>query len=498
MEERERPSFSAARKWLFSLHFLLTLGGLLAMLAMLNYLAARHYGRFDWSAASRIELSPLTERVLAGLTNDIKVIIYFDRDEPLYHSVAGLLKEYKLRTPRLSVETVDYRHDPAKATLIQATYKFTGTGQKNFILFDGNGRLRVVEQKLLSDLDLSALTSGQSREVRRTHFRGEMEFTSAILSVSNPRTLKAYFLTGHGEHQPDNDDGVGGYSEFARVLYENNVQAGSLRLTGVSDVPADCSALIIAGPTSSLLPEELEKIERYLRQGGRAFILFHFASLNRREGTGLEDILKKWGVFVGRNLVRESPQNRKSIHDVVVTRYNVHAITRPFHSSTLHLVLPRSVGPTLARGADAAKVEPLALSSEEARVLTDIRSGPVARESATDVTGTNVPLIVAVEQGTVPGVSAERGSTRMVIAGDSRFLDNEMIASVANRDFAGHVINWLLARNELLGTLGPRPIKEYKLLMTAGQLQSARWILLAGLPSAVLLLGGLVWFRRRR
>jgi len=58
-------------------------------------------------------------------------------------------------------------------------------------------------------------------------------------------------------------------------------------------------------------------------------------------------------------------------------------------------------------------------------------------------------------------------------------------------------VNWLLARNELLVNLAPRPIKDYKLNMTESQRTSAGWILLAGMPGGVLLIGSMVWLRRR-
>jgi ABC-type uncharacterized transport system involved in gliding motility auxiliary subunit len=493
MEDNIRPSFSAARKWLFSLHFLLTLAGLLAVLGMANYLSARHHLRFDWSSSASTQLSPLTGRVLSNLTNDVKITIYYDKDEPLYHSVWGLLKEYKFRSSRLSIETVDYERDPGAAELVKRRYDFGGAAEKNVVIFECNGRVRFVEQKQLSDLDLSALMGGESREVKRTHFRGEMEFTSAILSVSNPRPLKAYFLQGHGEHQPDSDDKPG-YSEFAGVLRENNVQLEPLRLAIDAEIPADCNLLIIAGPTEALFAKELEKLDRYLRQGGRAFVLFNYQVLPKE--TGLERILAKWGVAVGKDVVMDR-KNTITGSDVVISRYGVHPITKPFYQSMLQLLLPRSVSKAQTRGADAPQVEPLAVSGDEARVVTEIRAGQAPKSTPTDYVGP-VSLVVAVEQGSIPGVSAERGSTRIVVAGDSFFLANELIQGVANRDFASHILNWLLARNELLGTLGPKPIKEYKLNMTTGQLQSLRWILLAGLPGAVLLVGMLVSFRRRR
>ncbi len=490
----DAPSFSAARKWSLTLNVLVALAAVLALLLMVNYLAARHFKRLEWSARARAQLSPLTQRVLGALTNEIKVTIYFDRDEAIYESVWGLLKEYKFANSRIVVETVDYNRDPGAANLIKARYKLTSTQDKNIVIFDAGGRVKIVEQKQLSELDYSALTSGQGREVRRTHFRGEMEFTSAILNVTTARALKAYFLQGHGEHRPDSDETLMGYSKFAGVLRENNVLFDPLNLAGSGDVPADCQLLIIAGPVNPLLPEELEKIGRYLKQGGRLLALLNFYSVNKT--TGLEQILAQWGVTVGNNVVFDR-ENSVTGQDMVVSQFGGHAISRPFLQSRLYLVLPRSVAKTQTSGAgaDAPQVDPLATTSENGRVLTDVRGG-VATPAPGDYIGT-VPLMAAVEKGGIRGVSADRGATRLVVVGESIFLGNETIDKVANRDFASHAVNWLLARNEMLVGLGPRPIKEYKLTMTTGDLASVRWILLLGMPGAVLLLGLIVWARRR-
>ena len=58
-------------------------------------------------------------------------------------------------------------------------------------------------------------------------------------------------------------------------------------------------------------------------------------------------------------------------------------------------------------------------------------------------------------------------------------------------------VDWLLDRTQVLGQIGPRAIKEYKFTMTQAQMISVRWILLAVVPGVIMLLGLLVWFRRR-
>ena len=101
-----------------------------------------------------------------------------------------------------------------------------------------------------------------------------------------------------------------------------------------------------------------------------------------------------------------------------------------------------------------------------------------------------------MEKGTIQGLSADRGATRLVVAGESLFLANLAIEGSQSRlcQPGGE----LAAQSRTASAdIGPRPIKEYKITMTESQMSRARWILLAGIPGAVLLLGLLVWFTRR-
>jgi hypothetical protein len=89
---------------------------------------------------------------------------------------------------------------------------------------------------------------------------------------------------------------------------------------------------------------------------------------------------------------------------------------------------------------------------------------------------------------------------RMLVVGDSLCLDNELIDNwPPNHLFAGLAVDWLLDRPQvLLEGLVPRALKEYRLTTTQKEMQTIRWIFLAGMPGLILLLGGLVWLQRRR
>jgi ABC-type uncharacterized transport system involved in gliding motility auxiliary subunit len=98
-------------------------------------------------------------------------------------------------------------------------------------------------------------------------------------------------------------------------------------------------------------------------------------------------------------------------------------------------------------------------------------------------------------------VANPRGNTRIIVVGDSIFLDNLVIEGGqggANRDFVSYAVNWLLDRPTLLEGIGPHPVTEFRLIMTRAQQRNARWLLLGALPGSILILGGLAWLRRRK
>ena len=295
--------------------------------------------------------------MLDTLTNQVRVIVFFDPQHALFGSVKGLINEYWLACPRLDVEFVDYLHAPGRAAWIKTQYKIVSVTDENFIIFDSNGKFKLVYEKELSDYDLSDILAG--REARRTTFKGEQLFTSAILGVSDQKPFKAYFLQGHGEHRPENEDDSMGYFKFARVLQEKNISVEPLSLL-TNDVPADCQLLIIAGPRHTLSPHELETLDDYLNQGGRAFILLMNPHVGGVERTGLERTLAAWGVQVDDRFVTDQSQ-AKAGHDQVlfVVNFGQHPIVRPLTGSRLGIVLPHAVRQMPAAGRYCRPPQPL-------------------------------------------------------------------------------------------------------------------------------------------
>jgi hypothetical protein len=480
-------SFSPGRRWKIGFDVVVRTELVLAVVVMVNYLGGLFTERFYLSSQTSVELSPRTLDVLRSMTNHVAVTLYYDPQDDFYPTIVALLGEYRTANPNITIRTVDYVRDAGEAEKIKIQYKLNSPTDKNLIIFDCDGRTKIATGDALSQYTLEQIPNEKEREFRRkpVAFRGEMMFTSMLLAVTNPKPFKAYFLQGHGEPSLT-DSGASGYLKFDAILSQNYIQELPLELFGDNPVPADCNVLIIAGPRTLFSNLELRKIDQYLAQGGRLFLLLDYSSI--QHPTGLEDILRHWGVNVGADVVQD-PKHTFSGQDVIVYNFSQHPVVNPLTQLALQLVLPRPVSrinwqdpPT-----DAPNADELAFSGSDS-VLMNERGLPPR----------SYPLMVAVEQNEVKGVAAVHSGARMVVVGDSLFLDNQLIDDGANRDFAGYAVNWLLDRPTLLKGIGPRPVVEFRLIMTRQQQDQVRWLLLGALPGGVLALGGLVWLRRRK
>ena len=504
-----KPSFSSGRRWLIWFNTILGVIAVMSLVVMANYFASGYFKRFQASTHSSVEITPQTAALLARFTNKIEVTIFFDpqQNEEIYSLTSALLKQYSYANHNISVQTLDYTRAPGKAAAILAKYNLTTLKDKNFVVFDCDGRSKVVYGNELYDYDLDSIFSGKSTTIRRNAFKGEVLFSSAIFNVTNPKQTKAYFVYGHGEHDPEGESQTQGYTKFATILKEEaNVDWEKLSLFGTNDIPADCQLLIIAGPSKATFnTSELDKIETYLKQGRRLLVLLNnvFSGGN----SGIEKVLAKWNVGV-LNYKLEDPKFSIDGNDLLPLYNGSHPILKPIAAEGLriYLISPRTVffkpaSPT--QTADAPQVEKLATTSTNAVGLYKILNAngePEARMQQHGLPGQSdgFPVIVSVEHGSIKNVSTERGVTRILVLGDSHCFNNQNIDSEANHYFANAAINWLVDRPQLLlAGIGKRPIKEYKLMLTTVQSKKLKWILLAGMPGSILLFGGLVWLRRR-
>lgn len=495
-ESQSRPSFTPHRRWRVGFDVVLRTVVVVAVVLMANYLAGKFSCRCYLSPQTDAKLSPRTINLVRGLTNEVKITLFYNRSDDLFPAISTLLEEYvRLNKSRIHLETVDYLRDAAAAQRVKLAYRLPDANkdeEKNFIIFDCEGRKKIVNGYALGDYEIEVDKAKGTYDRRTAAFKGEMMFTAVLLGVTSPKPFKAYTLLGHGEHDLESGNEVSGYLEFKHALEQNNIQVEALTLAGDATVPQDCNLLIVAGPSSTIPEAQLERIAQYLNEGGRLFALLNAATL---EKPGLERILARdWNVLVRESVVTDPKHSLNFFKavpdaDILIGAFSQHPAVRALVGLNLNLIYPRPVVPIAARegATDVAKVDILFATEPTATLLKETRPNP-----------RQYPLAVAVERGAVAGVATGRGATRMVVVGESMFLANTAIKQAANRDFISAAVDWLLERPQLTEGIGPRPMNSFRITLARADMGTVQWLLLAAIPGGILLFGGLVWWRRQK
>jgi ABC-type uncharacterized transport system involved in gliding motility auxiliary subunit len=470
----------------------------IALTVMVNWLGARRFVRKDLTSTKIYTLSEKTVNILSDLPEKIDVVVFMTPATSMYDQVHELLERYKAVSDKISVEYIDPDREPLKTT--QLAEKF-GVQAADTVVFVAGDRTKYVTSDQMAEMDYSGMQYGQGPTMKA--FKGEEQFTSAILSLVAPKVPKVYFVTGHGEAALE--AGGGGptdrsLSVLADTLKRENMEAADVSLLS-GEVPADADVLAIVGPTRAYTEPEIAALNAFLDGGGRLLVALDplIEPAGTMRPTRLEDMLAARGVTVNNDLVVD-PSRRLPFYDlsaVYLQDFPPHPVTTGLEGFAVLFTVARSLT------ADDAAAKVLVRTSDEGWGETDLgmllRGEPVALDDA-DTAGPAV-VGVAVEGGGT-GLEADESETadspgyRLVVFGDSDFMTDLDIANAGNAVLAGNAFNWLAAREDLVG-IPPRDVEQVSLFLTQQQMRNLLLLVLVAMPCAAILAGILVWRKRR-
>ena len=97
---------------------------LVAILLMVNYLAFRHYLRFDWTSQGIFTLSPKSKTVLRDLNKDLDVYVFLSRGEAGFLPTDELLKRYAAASTHVHLHYVDPDREASQFKLLAPIFNF--------------------------------------------------------------------------------------------------------------------------------------------------------------------------------------------------------------------------------------------------------------------------------------------------------------------------------------------------------------------------------------
>ncbi len=463
----------------------------LGILVAANYILSRQNVRWDLTAAQQYSLSDQTRRVLEELDAPISVLVFAREAE--FPGFRDRLDEYAYVSSQVNVEYIDVDRSPVRAR--QYEVQAYGT-----IVFEYEGR------------------------IERTTSNSEQELTNALIKAVEGEERTVYFVQGHGERDPEGDD-RDGYRAVRDALGRDNFRVESVVLAQTGEVPADATVMVVAGPSTDLLPAEADLLRDYLEGGGKLLLMLDPPDTeDDPPQPNLTALAGEWGIELGTDVVVDASGVGQLLGTdasvPVAATYPPHAITDGFNLLTA-FPLARSVRPAIggvSGRTGVVVVETGARSWAEAD-LSQLATGEVTLdEDAGDVPGP-VPIATVVSQTIEEpepapddedadgAADTNAGDTdadddeppleaRLAVFGDSDFASNSAVGIQGNRDLALNTINWL-AQQENLIAIRPREPEDRRITLTADQQARVYWLSLLLLPGFIAGAGIYTWWGRR-
>lgn len=445
---------------------------LLVLLVGVNYIAARRNKVFDLTKNRINSLASQTSQAINDLKTPIKLTYVWAPSEfaPVMDPTAQSILEayHDAGDDKVKVEYLNAVQDPLK---------FQSMGLNSF-----SGQPILVVEKAAGKTGSNAAPSAR----QEIGVVDEQNITSAILKLNKPESRVIYLLAGHGEQIMSGTGNVP-MNAARSSLESQNYTIKTLSLIGAkTGIPKDAAALVVLGPQVDLSAQEEQKLNTYLAGKGRLALFFQ---LPRQPLPRWKSLAKSLNVEIGEGLVLElDPEKSGGNPQIVagaVDEPSRHPILRSVSGTVLFPgVLPLRVLPASPTGANLQ-----AAPNATALFETSINSNSLSNSSGQLKQTGSGPFAVAI------AIEKPSGA-RAAIVGNASFASDGAFNQYGNGSFFLGIVNWVVG-NDALVTIPPKQPVTNSINMTAGTRNFAALLSLVALPLGVLLLGTVVWWKRR-
>ena len=269
----------------------------LAILVMINLVVGQFNRSFDTTKDKLFGLSSETQQVLDNMTS--KVTIYTTSktgsSDSIGDRVEQVLTQYKQKSKvgSLNVENIDLYLHPDFAKNYNSEDKPVSTGS---IIVVSNDKYRVI-----SESDYYDSENGQ--------FSIESAITSAIQFVDAEELPAVYFVTGHGEAEPEN------FSSLSKQMSLANYSVKTINLLE-DNIPTDCAVLMITPCSRDYSDVEAQKVKDYLTSAGRVYCII--GGIDTANCKNLMGIINSYGLTVNSGYIYEGDENSYMMYPYAV------------------------------------------------------------------------------------------------------------------------------------------------------------------------------------
>ena len=474
-----------------------------AALMLIGYVTATLDRTADFSYFKTSRPGDAVREIVLSLEEPLKVAFFFPSVNAVKEEALDYFRELARATDRVAVEDYDRFVDPAAAadygarvdgTIFLRVEERTEQIQLPLVLDDAREGLRVLDGRVQRAL---LLLVRRERYAYLTTGHGELNDPLGSDPADDPvnrwlRDLRAGRETGG---QPPKL-----LNALRRLLDDVNYHALEIGIgQGLGDrIPDDAAMVMIIGPQTPFLEEELNSIREYLDRGGSLLVAlesdseFRFEELGADLGLEYDDAMTVDDAFYVRE--RFTLADRRNI---VTNRFSTHpaVTTADRHGVMGHVLM---VGPgRLTPLEDVEGLRTTLVISSLPSSFQD-RNGDFRFNEETEVRGSH-GLAAAVERVAGEGSGEDDGQTGMrvlVYADADIFSERVLLSQIIQRELVNDGIRWLGREEAFAGAVA----SEEDVPIHHTQAENVVWFyaIIFGGPTLVLGAGLSVLYGRRR
>lgn len=448
-----------------------------AIIVVINMIVSElpsKYTSVDLSDTQLYSIGEQTEQVVDALEEDVTLYLV---TESGYEDdmVEKLLEKYAELSSYVRVEKKDPVVNPGFVS------QYTDESlNNNSIIVVSDKRSKVIPYNDLYEISFDYYSYQQTA----TGFDGEGQITSAIDYVTSDELPVMYVLKGHEESA---------MSDTMKSLIEKgNIEMKDLNLVTEECVPEDADCLFIYAPQKDLSEEEASKIIDYLEGGGKAFIVSAYTGT---EMPNFASVLADYGLETRDGVVFEGDPNHYISGNPTYLVPNIQSVEADGYlsGSDTFILMPvaQAVG-RLESCRDTITITSLLTTSDSAYIKTDTENMTTMEKESGDESGT-FDLAVAVTE------TFDDKETKLIYITSPNLFSEQIDAMVSggNTEFMINGLSWMCNMESSV----PIPSKSLSInYLTVTAATSRMWsmILVIILPVMCLILGGTIWFKRRK
>ena len=253
----------------------------------------------DLTSDKRLSLSEKSEEVAQNVQNDTKIIFlatqetlenYYGDQATRFIQLAAKLAEVN---GKISVEYVDLEKNPG----FLSQYEEADSLDMLSVIVESPKR-----HKILSiEGDLMEYSSTD----QAWYNNADAAFASALLMVNSEKLPVVTFTTGSGEQD---------YSSLMSYLQDNNFDCNELNLLTAAEVPEETDVLVLNAPSHDLTQEQIAVLDDYLSttEDDANHLLVTFNPSQAADMPNLKAFMEDWGIGVQTeaSYILESDSNR--------------------------------------------------------------------------------------------------------------------------------------------------------------------------------------------